>query len=120
VEFWNLTQPSSEVVSTLEGGKQMWHHRDGIYLFWGGRVARNGETRRAHAPDIGPTILHLLGLPLAPDMDGEIILDVLDADARRRPVVVNDGYRDIPHEKILPDGERESLRKKLRSLGYIQ
>ena len=53
-------------------------------------------------------------------MDGEILFDVLDADVRRAPVVVNDGYRDIPREKILADGERELLRKKLRSLGYIQ
>ena len=120
VEFWNLTQPSSHLVEPLEGGKQMWHHRDGIYLFWGGRVRGDGETRRAHAADITPTILHLLGLPLAPDMDGEILFDVLDADVRRAPVVVNDGYRDIPREKILADGERELLRKKLRSLGYIQ
>jgi len=120
VEFWNLTKPAPALVKALAGGDQMGHHRDGIYLFWGGRVRGDGEARRAQAADIAPTILRLLGLPLAPDMDGEILFDVFDADVRKAPVVVNDGYRDIPRDRILPDGERESLHKKLRSLGYIQ
>ena len=120
VEFWNLTKPATDLVRKLEGGDQMGHHPDGIYLFWGGQARKAAQSRRARAVDVGPTILHLLGLPLAPDMDGEILFDVLESGARRAPVVVNDGYRDIPREKLLPDGARESLRKKLRSLGYIQ
>jgi predicted AlkP superfamily phosphohydrolase/phosphomutase len=120
VEFWNLTQPSSQVVERLEGGNQMWHERDGIYLFWGSRVRAGGDTGRAHAADIAPTVLYLLGLPTAPDMDGRVLFDVLGDDARAAPAVVNRGYRDIPRERILPEDQRESLREKLRSLGYIQ
>jgi len=120
VEFWNLTQPSSRLVQPLEGGNQMWHERGGIYLMWGSRVRSAGDAGRAHAADIAPTILHLLGLPLAPDMDGRILFDALGDDVRATPVVVNHGYRDIPRERILPEDRRESLREKLRSLGYIQ
>jgi hypothetical protein len=54
-------------------------------------------------------------------MDGVAMTDIFtESVTKGHPVMVNEGYRDIPHENILPEDERESLRKKLRSLGYIQ
>jgi hypothetical protein len=63
----------------------------------------------------------MAGLPLAPDMDGDIMLDIFRSDyVKDRPRFVNNGYRDIPKEMVLDVEDRESLRKKLKSLGYIQ
>ena len=71
--------------------------------------------------NIAPTILYLLDLPIARDMDGRVIDDALESSvlAAKKHYRVGD-YNVIPWEQILSTKEREDLEKKLKSLGYIQ
>lgn len=117
VDFWNIMHPRPTVVRKLEGNDKFWHSRDGVLLVWGEGVRRGLDTGVRNIADVAPTMLYLLGLPVAEDMDGRVMHDLFEWS---RPVVVNRGYRDIPRDVVLPDDERETLQKKLRSLGYIQ
>jgi hypothetical protein len=121
VEFWNIMKPHSAAVGELKGGDRFWHIRDGVFLAWGDQVRRNFDAGIREAPDVAPTILYRLGLPVGADMDGQAMLDVFDpALVESLPLLVNERYTDIPKKTILDKDERESLRKKLRSLGYVQ
>ncbi len=119
--FWNIMNPGRVIVRQLQGSERFWHSRDGVVMMWGDRVRAAHPAGPRDIQDVAPTILYLLGLPVADDMDGRIMFDSLVPDVvKEKPVLVNRGYRDIPREAILPGEERETLRKKLRSLGYIQ
>ena len=75
--------------------------------------------------DITPTILALLGLPVAEDMDGRVLTEAIDpAFLKRHPVTSIPTYETASDGD---DGEREPIespiddevREQLRSLGYI-
>ena len=90
-------------------------------LAWGDGVRWGYDAGTMEIADVGPTILYLLGLPVAPDMDGRVIQQFFKPQVLRdRPLFVNAGYRVLPREILSDTVERESLKKKLESLGYIR
>jgi hypothetical protein len=109
------------MIRRLQGGDRFWHIRDGIVLAWGEGVRRGCDAGTTEIQNIAPTMLYLLGLPVAPDMAGELIEPFFEPSLLRdRAVFVNNGYRDIPRHTA-PDADyQQSLERKLKSLGYIQ
>ncbi|MFQ5876632.1 MAG: alkaline phosphatase family protein [Acidobacteriota bacterium] len=105
-----------------------WHDPEGIFLL-SGPGARRGEslTTRPTLFDIAPTVLHLVGLPIADDMSGRILLEALDpAFMERHPVRSVPSYEDRGRaaENVVADGAEvrraeEQLLADLRALGYI-
>jgi predicted AlkP superfamily phosphohydrolase/phosphomutase len=102
------------------------HHEDGIVVFWG----RDIESGRAIQPmsifDVAPTVLALLGLPVAEDMDGSVIREVARADFwREYPVQRIDTYDSGWADEQGLGGitssceDREVLLQRLRGLGYL-
>jgi hypothetical protein len=73
--------------------------------------------------DITPTILYLLGLPVAEDMDGKVITQALDTTTlARHPIHSVPTYEDgghSPRSRPSPVMSQE-MKERLRSLGYIQ
>ncbi|MDH3321314.1 MAG: hypothetical protein OEO84_16705, partial [Betaproteobacteria bacterium] len=122
VIFWNLNKGKSEPFARLDDLEGMWHQRDGILALWGGPVRRGVDIGAREIADVAPTILYLLGLPVAPDMQGRVIADAFDARFTRETALhVNDGYLDLPRAAVAREREDpESLEKQLRSLGYIR
>lgn len=119
VEFWNLTRPRDTVIRTLRAD-ELWNHtREGMYLFYGKGVRRGVAGPVENIQDIAPTILYLLDLPLAADMDGRVIHSAFDRRLGAREYTVVEGYGQIYAEAATVE-EREALEKKLRSLGYIR
>jgi hypothetical protein len=72
--------------------------------------------------DTTPTFLYLLGLPVAEDMDGRVLEELITSDYRREnPVGIVPGYgqgavADVDEEGI----DQEQLKERLKALGYIQ
>jgi len=121
IDFWNIMSPHPQVIRDLVGSERFWHIREGIYLMWGEGVRKGIHGEEQDIENIAPTILYLLGLPVDPDMDGHAMTDLFTPDAAaKRPLLVNRAYRDLPRVSADPDAERETLQKKLRSLGYVQ
>ena len=99
-------------------------HRDkGVVFVSGPGVARGARLEAASVLDIAPTVLTLLGLPTARDMDGKPLVDALDPSfLKGHPVTYVDTYEvgerasvDAQVESPVDEQEKELL----RSLGYI-
>jgi len=64
------------------------HRMDGVLVMRGDGIRPGAEVEGASIPDIAPTILHLMGLPIPPDMDGKVLQDCLeDGHLKAHPVL---------------------------------
>lgn len=103
------------------------HNVAGILIAAGGPI-RRGATVKASLPDIAPTILAILGLPVPKDMEGRVLEEMLEPDfLARYPVKRLDSYETLIDRKAIlaaasasGDGSDEEKQEMLRSLGYIQ
>ena len=100
------------------------HRREGILIMQGGPVRRGASLENMRIHDIAPTVLHLLGLPIALDMDGRVITQAFgEAFLRRRPVRAVPGYQNLKgmaQEGREEKSENPGLRERLKALGYIE
>jgi len=99
-----------------------WHNMDGIIAAAGGPIRENQWIDGATVLDITPTILTLLGLPVAEDMDGKVLRDMMsDLFLSDHPVATIPSYEgggqgdEEPRESAYD----EEVLQRLRSLGYI-
>jgi hypothetical protein len=73
--------------------------------------------------DITPTILYLMGLPVAEDMDGKVITQAIDANQLEQSPIrfiktYETGGRSLPTHS--PSPADKEMERRLRSLGYIK
>jgi predicted AlkP superfamily phosphohydrolase/phosphomutase len=113
---WNRWRPS------ISGQ----HHRapPGIFVFQGAPFKRGFRMDGARVHDIAPTVLAMLGLPVAEDLDGRVLTETFqDAFLKRNPVSTVETYgpRIAP---VRTGGAIPSLDKgrleQLRAIGYIR
>lgn len=97
------------------------HEDEGIYILAGPGIRASGQASQASVLDLTPTLLHVAGYPVARDMDGHVLIDLLD-DALKSCCTVrfidtyeSDGDR-AGSEQVID----ESTLEQLRSLGYVQ
>ena len=117
VDFLGVDNPHPSTLRGLERSEQWWHIRDGILLVWGDGVRQGLDVGSNDIQDVAPTLLYLLDLPVAADMDGHIIENIFE---HRKDVFVVDDYSKVRRATVAEDVDREALDKKLRSLGYVQ
>ena len=104
-------------------GVQM-HRRDGVVFIAGPGIAHGRTIGGASVLDITPTVLALSGLPVARDMDGRPLSEVMTPEfLERHPVTYIDTY-DVGTGKAEGEEPVESpvddeIKEMLRSLGYI-
>lgn len=121
----NRVGPSAPpIAAPLAPGQHTGDHTcRGIIAACGGTIAPQGCLEGLTLEDIAPTMLYLLGLPIPSDMDGRCVSEIATAQFRQANAVC---YRDpVPFEP--PDGPRpgysdedqETVRDRLRGLGYI-
>jgi len=94
------------------------HRYNGILIMQGNGV-KPGDLGNASLMDIAPTVLHLLGVPVPDDMDGQVLLNALDAarqDVQYTPAAPTEIA--IPDAAYTPDEEAEMLQH-LQDLGYL-
>jgi len=106
-------------------GPAAWHRDYGIVAMAGPGIKRDEQIYGANLLDITPTILNLLGLPVADDMDGKPLLHAFDDDWLDIPTSIA-SWEDVDGEAGMhpkdkqedPFAAREALRQ-LVELGYI-
>ncbi|HOW27428.1 MAG TPA: alkaline phosphatase family protein [Elusimicrobiota bacterium] len=109
----------------VRAGKPAGNHVDvGIVLFKGPAIKNGYPIPRSSILDLTPTVLYLLGLPVAGDMDGRVLTDMIrPAYFEDHPVRRVDSFGppthiplDFPLEKVVNPKELDEL----RSLGYLK
>ena len=121
VEFWNLMRPRGRMMWEVMDTEAHNHERDGVYLVWGNHIRTGIDTGIKNIEDIAPTMLYLLGLPAAEDMDGRTMFEMFhERYVAQNPQYFIPDYSEIDLEFMAAKEETESLYKKLKSLGYAQ
>jgi hypothetical protein len=108
--------------AAADGGVFSGEHADappGILVAAGPGI-RHGEVRGASLYDMTPTVLALLGLPVADDLPGHVPAELFT----RPPAIAHvPTYRDLPREAEPAPAAGEvdpAVRERLRALGYLQ
>jgi len=100
----------------------------GVFVASGGPIRRGERVESVTILDIAPTVLHLLGLPLAESLEGRALVDIFEPRwAAGHPVKAVPTYDCSPvtlSPHALSAGPQspvdEELREQLRALGYIE
>ncbi len=114
-------RPDSDPFDWQTGAPQ-WHREVGMFLVAGGAI-RRGELGEVSMYDVAPTLLALLGLPVADDMPGTVLEKALPAELAGAPVARLATFESLPRPKGAAvtrsaAADRERL-KELAALGYI-
>lgn len=115
---------ASRIFQDLVPGDWVGRHRpEGVFLALGTGI-RSGQTLPVHdLIDIAPTVLHLMGLPVPPDMDGQILYDLLADDFRKAPTEATQEAAPIPfiNADALAYSQEDvsKISRRLKALGYL-
>lgn len=100
------------------------HMIDGVIVMNGPGIQPGSQIRGADIYDIAPTVLHLMGLPVAEDMKGSVIEGPFTEEfVQTHPVQTVPTYElgewDRGDDVVVDAAAGENMEEMLRSLGYI-
>ncbi|MBI5694222.1 MAG: alkaline phosphatase family protein [Nitrospirae bacterium] len=112
------------------------HDLSGIIIASGPRIIKGVNIKGASIYDVTPTVLAIAGLPVARDMKGRVLSEIIRGEElKKRPIKYISSYEGRPgadgragdkaqakekKKRIKKSVVDEEIKKKLRSLGYIQ
>jgi predicted AlkP superfamily phosphohydrolase/phosphomutase len=98
-----------------------WHSRNGVFVFSGVGFEVGQATLAGHLMDIPATLLHLHGVPIPEDYDGQALIDCMSPDLRGRPVRYQpgDAFENGAVDSGYSADESEMVLAQLRALGYL-
>ncbi len=110
--------------SAIGGGQAVkWHRIVGAVSFYGNHVKPGTTIHGATVRDVCPTVLTLLGLPVAEDMSGKVLAEAFDgewlAEVSRVGTVDTYGTRGATGAVVRREDEEDAIMKRLQALGYI-
>jgi len=115
-----LEAESEGYVTVGQSGR---HHINGVLIAAGPGI-RRGVRVDAHIFDITPTVLALMGLPVAEDMEGRVLEELLTPDfLAEHPVRTIASYEDYFERTPIDaegDASGEEIIDRLRALGYVK
>ena len=92
---------------------------DGIFLAAGPGIGPAPEEFRPTLQDVTPTVLRLVGIPAAADMEGRVLDEILQED-QILPAVATWETGRLPSGDAMPSTEDEAMLERLRALGYVR
>jgi predicted AlkP superfamily phosphohydrolase/phosphomutase len=100
------------------------HRRDGILVAKGGPIRNGAQISGARLMDMAPTLLYLAGQKIPSDMDGKVLLDLIDPEfAAKHPVAFD---QVLSQDQTGGAGSTYSaeeaalVEERLKALGYIE
>jgi hypothetical protein len=83
---------------------------EGFFLAVGDGIRRGGRVQGASVLDVAPTLLYLMGLPVARDMEGRVLTEILDEGfARRNPLTFIPSYESLAVAPAAPGAPLDEL-----------
>jgi predicted AlkP superfamily phosphohydrolase/phosphomutase len=116
VETESGSKPLESVVTVTAWSGS--HELAGIILARGPLIRRGVRLESASLLDVAPTVLHMLGLPVAADMDGHVLTDMLATQTPIQTVATIDD--DMPKRTVEAAAPEEDVTDRLRALGYVR
>jgi predicted AlkP superfamily phosphohydrolase/phosphomutase len=99
------------------------HRREGILIAYGKGIKSHFNVEGATLVDVAPTALHLLNLPIPTDMDGNVLATMFKEDwMKSHPIRHKEKESkssSLEMKEELSPEEMEMVKKKLRTLGYL-
>ncbi len=94
------------------------HRREGIFIAYGPQIRQGEMVETPDIMDLAPTIMHLLGEPVPPVMDGRVLQHIFHTP---QPVIFaeDDTLHSNAHGRDLDSEETAQVEERLRSLGYL-
>ena len=92
-----------------EFDKGAWHDLRGVFLAYGSNIKTSSqELSKLKIYDIAPTILHMFGLPIPKDMDGQVLREIFDekSDLAKRETVYQEAEAKDEKQRIKEKIER--------------
>jgi predicted AlkP superfamily phosphohydrolase/phosphomutase len=111
-----LFATNGKIITQQIRGDSGCHRREGIFIASGSGIRRGEKISGADLMDLAPTILHLVGLPVRSEMDGRVLVDMLEAPSSIRYTELQPEAR---QETGLDADETAEVEERLRSLGYL-
>jgi tetratricopeptide (TPR) repeat protein len=110
--------------SAIGGGQAVkWHRIVGAICLYGKHIRPGTVIRGAGVRDVCPTVLRLLGLPVAEDMTGKVLAEALDGEwlaaSAEIGTVETYGRRTATGPATRRQDEEDAILERLRALGYI-
>ncbi len=99
------------------------HRLYGVLYGMGPHFKKNYNAKEANVLDITPTLLYLYGLPVAEDMDGEVLLEIFENEfIAENPLEQISSYETgrRTHSSLTNSEVDEAIKEQLRSLGYTK
>jgi predicted AlkP superfamily phosphohydrolase/phosphomutase len=116
IAFGDFEFGSNKVIEPSYGVSSS-HRMNGIFVASGAGISKAGQFAGAQLIDLAPTILHLLGLSIPPDMDGRVLSPIL-ADTRAIQFGSTSESHPTSAEGYTAEEEAQVI-ERLRDLGYI-
>ena len=106
------------------GRASEWHTEEGIVVIFGNAMKRGTTLKGARTVDIAPTVLYLLGLPVATDMDGRVLASAFLSEHLKNNPIQNvetfEGARTSSSvRRVIASKEDVAIKRQLQSLGYL-
>ena len=100
------------------------HRMNGIYMAYGAAIEAGSEAIDASLVDLAPTILRLMGEPVADHMDGRVLTETLSSERALPPAAAQtctpQASNDAAiHGSVMSEEDQKLLAERLRSLGYV-
>lgn len=109
-----------QIALEQRGGDSGNHRPEGILILHGPDIQAGLTLPETHITDLAPTILHLMGAPIPPDLDGRVLLEALTPAARtRRPLALAALPATEPEAQALDAAAAAEVAARLRALGYL-
>lgn len=110
-----LITPSPSIQSSM-------HTMDGILIMKGPGIRKGVRLEKASIMDIFPTVLHIMGIPIPSELDGDVLINAFSEDSplsrREIPFQVPEDYARSDRYALSKE-EEEKIMERLRQLGYM-
>ncbi|MFC7138167.1 alkaline phosphatase family protein [Halobaculum litoreum] len=98
------------------------HHSEGIVLAWGPSIQPGSMPTDATVFGVAPTLLHSLGEPVRPEMDGRVLTELFhpESAAATRPVESREYEAAASAGPAEDEEDYGEVEDRLRGLGYME